>query len=88
MSLVQLNCPGCGAPLELDDSKLFGFCVYCGGKVFIENASLTAELEVAKRINQSSDNEVVSIFKEATDSRSPLTYQSYNYNRDTVCDAI
>ena len=88
MSLVQSNCPGCGAPLELDDSKLFGFCAYCGGKVFIENASLAAELEVVKRTNQLSDNEIITVFKEATDSGSLLSYPSFNYNRDNVCDAI
>ncbi len=28
-----LDCPNCGAHLELDDSREYGFCSYCGAKV-------------------------------------------------------
>lgn len=33
MGFVKLTCPGCGSPIELDDSREFGFCSYCGTKV-------------------------------------------------------
>ena len=33
MGLVAMKCPGCGANIELDDSREFGFCNYCGTKV-------------------------------------------------------
>ncbi len=33
MSMVALKCPECGADIELDDSREFGFCLYCGTKV-------------------------------------------------------
>ena len=33
MSFVSLKCPACGADIQLDDSKEFGFCSYCGNKV-------------------------------------------------------
>ncbi len=33
MGMVALKCPGCGANIELDDSREFGFCNYCGTKV-------------------------------------------------------
>ena len=33
--MVKLFCPGCGASLELDDSRDFGFCMYCGTKVML-----------------------------------------------------
>ena len=36
MGLVKMNCPGCGQPMELDDSREFGFCSYCGNKVMID----------------------------------------------------
>lgn len=35
MALKALKCPGCGANLELDDSREIGFCEYCGAKVQI-----------------------------------------------------
>ncbi len=33
MGMVAIKCPGCGADIELDDSREFGFCNYCGTKV-------------------------------------------------------
>ncbi len=33
MGFITLKCPSCGAPLELDDSREFGFCQYCGTKI-------------------------------------------------------
>ncbi|MBQ2935910.1 MAG: hypothetical protein IJD96_06735 [Lachnospiraceae bacterium] len=34
--MVDLKCPGCGANIQLDDSREVGFCSYCGTKVLIE----------------------------------------------------
>lgn len=33
MGFVALKCPNCSANIELDDSKEFGFCTFCGTKV-------------------------------------------------------
>lgn len=33
MGFVKLNCPNCGAEMNLDSSREFGFCQYCGTKV-------------------------------------------------------
>ncbi|MBR4635773.1 MAG: zinc ribbon domain-containing protein [Clostridia bacterium] len=33
--LVKMTCPQCGASLEMDDSKDFMFCQFCGAKVAI-----------------------------------------------------
>lgn len=33
MGMVSVKCPNCGADIELDDSREFGFCNYCGTKV-------------------------------------------------------
>lgn len=35
MALKALNCPQCGAHLELDDNREIGFCEFCGAKVQI-----------------------------------------------------
>lgn len=37
MGMKQLKCPSCGADLNLDDSKEYGFCSYCGTKVQIND---------------------------------------------------
>ena len=33
MSYTVLKCPSCGANANLDDSRQFGFCSYCGAKI-------------------------------------------------------
>ena len=33
MGFRKLFCPSCGASIELDESREFGFCVYCGTKI-------------------------------------------------------
>ena len=37
MGMKSLRCPSCGANLEMDDSKEYGFCSYCGTKVQIND---------------------------------------------------
>ena len=36
MALIALKCPSCGADIELDESREFAFCSYCGSKVMQE----------------------------------------------------
>ena len=33
MGFISTNCPGCGSPIELDESREFGFCQFCGTKI-------------------------------------------------------
>ncbi len=33
MGFKKLFCPSCGASIELDENREFGFCVYCGTKI-------------------------------------------------------
>ena len=44
MSLVTMKCPSCGGMLELDDTKEFAFCVYCGTKVKIQDEKTRVEV--------------------------------------------
>lgn len=36
MGLVAAQCPACGASIEIPDGKEFGFCTYCGSKIYNE----------------------------------------------------
>jgi len=36
MPAVALKCPNCSGNLELEDSREFGFCQYCGTKIMIQ----------------------------------------------------
>lgn len=33
MPFIALKCPSCGADINLDSSREFGFCSYCGMKI-------------------------------------------------------
>ena len=33
MGYIKISCPSCGANIELDDSREFGFCSFCGTKI-------------------------------------------------------
>lgn len=37
MNMIKLQCPGCGATLEVDDSRQYCFCSYCGTKIMVQN---------------------------------------------------
>lgn len=37
MNMIKLQCPGCGATLEVDDSRQYCFCSYCGTKIRVQN---------------------------------------------------
>lgn len=36
MTLIALRCPNCSGDIELDDSREFGFCLYCGTKIMVQ----------------------------------------------------
>lgn len=37
MPIIALLCPHCAGKIELDDTREFGFCQYCGTKIMIEH---------------------------------------------------
>lgn len=36
MKVVALKCPNCAGEIQLDSTREFGFCMYCGSKVLIQ----------------------------------------------------
>ena len=40
MALIDLSCPNCHGDIKLDDSTGFGYCMYCGHKVFLQEKSV------------------------------------------------
>ncbi len=36
MAIIAMKCPECHGDIELDDTRDFGFCVYCGTKIMVE----------------------------------------------------
>lgn len=79
-----MKCPQCGADFQLDDSREFGFCTYCGTKIMQEkivvehNGSVKVDTtEELKKLYIAARNSV-----EAGDNISALDY----YRRITMID--
>lgn len=47
MKVIQLQCPSCGANLEIDKKR--AFCPYCGTKLLIDDESLNINVTYTKR---------------------------------------
>lgn len=43
MSLISLTCNKCGAQLQVDDSRDFYFCQYCGNKLMVDKKVVIVE---------------------------------------------
>ena len=39
MKLKRMECPGCGASVDIREGFKYGICAYCGTKVFLETNS-------------------------------------------------
>ena len=55
-----MNCPACGAGLELDIDNLISFCPYCGGKLLVDPVAfrdVLVERERTRRIEMEYDQE-------------------------------
>lgn len=59
MTLIALRCPNCSGDIALDDSREFGFCLYCGTKIMVQKdvkaeSSVSAQLSNLKPIVEKS----------------------------------
>jgi len=51
VDLISLKCPNCGGMIQLDTSKEFGFCMYCGNKVMLrKDVNLTINVGAKKSL--------------------------------------
>lgn len=53
MATVSIKCPNCGGALELDDSREFGFCIYCGTQVHIQDEKARVEVSGSVKLDES-----------------------------------
>ena len=54
MALISLKCPNCAGDIELDDSREFGFCMYCGSKVMITKDVNNINIEMSVKDQRAS----------------------------------
>lgn len=66
--MVKLFCPGCGSSLELDDSRDFGFCMYCGTKVMLTQkvkVEHSGSVELSNETNERKQLDAIRLLYEA-----------------------
>ena len=49
MKMYQLNCPACGATVEIEQDRKSMFCSYCGSKIYMDDG--VKRVEITKNIN-------------------------------------
>ena len=49
MGITALKCPGCGANVEFDSGRDFGFCEYCGTKVMQEKTVVVHKVDESEK---------------------------------------
>ena len=49
MKMYQLNCPACGATVEIEQDRKSMFCSYCGSKIYLDDG--VKRVEITKKIN-------------------------------------
>lgn len=59
MALKAMKCPNCNANIELDDSKVYGFCSYCGTQIQIH--------EIVE-VRQTVDGDVIKSFEKLVEN--------------------
>jgi len=53
MAVIALRCPTCNGDLEMEDSREFGFCQFCGTKVLIQK-TVEQKLDFSFKFDESS----------------------------------
>jgi len=48
--LISLKCPHCHGDVQLDDSREFGFCMYCGTKILNEKSEQTIVIDERNKV--------------------------------------
>jgi len=51
MPLIALTCPNCQANIDLDDSREFGFCSYCGTKLIMQDVRSNVRIDESEKLH-------------------------------------
>ncbi|MBR2731136.1 MAG: tetratricopeptide repeat protein, partial [Clostridia bacterium] len=79
MGFVRLYCPTCGAGIELDNSREYGFCQYCGTKVVQDK--IVVEHRGSVEIDRSSEIRNLLILANELTSQNRIEEAESYYNR-------
>jgi tetratricopeptide (TPR) repeat protein len=77
-TMIKLDCPSCGANLELPDKLDVAHCMYCGGKVILRSEHALTEMVNHKRFS-----ELANFAFEAKDYQEAINYSNRILEIDT-----
>lgn len=84
--LITMKCPSCGSNLEVDATREFMFCQYCGTKIM--NAA--EKVEISGSVNIDNSRTIQNLLKRAEDfektGRINESYSYYNQVLDIDCN--
>ena len=87
MAIKALVCPQCGANLELDDSRDFGFCQFCGAKVMLHETIEVKHTGSVKIDNSDQARNMMNLANNAFNARN--FPEAYTYFSKTLeCDSM
>ncbi len=88
MGFIALKCPSCGAEIQMDNSREFGFCQYCGTKIVQDKMVV----EHKGRVGVDHSDEIKNLLMRANESfkmgNSDLAEQYYNRVLDMDFDNL
>lgn len=58
MALINLKCPSCNGPIQMDDTKESGFCMYCGNKFLVKDELIHIKIEHCGSVNINRKSEI------------------------------
>lgn len=88
MGFIALKCPSCGAEIQMDNSREFGFCQYCGTKIVQDKMVV----EHKGRVGVDHSDEIKNLLMRANENfkmgNSDLAEQYYNRVLDMDFDNL
>ena len=72
MKIKSLNCPECGASIEIDKSRDVCFCSYCGCKITVDEDKKEINVNINKTTRNIDETEIMKVKSEAKENRKTL----------------
>ena len=64
--MKQVKCPNCGASMEIEESREFAFCSFCGTKIIVkEDVSINRDNEINNLLNRAYEFEMKHDYEKA-----------------------
>jgi DNA-directed RNA polymerase subunit RPC12/RpoP len=89
MPMLALICPKCGGSIELDDSREYGFCSYCGTRIVLERGN--GDVEGIRRLLLLNRDDRAKVRQHAEEivracPKDPIAWYYLSLSKTETCD--